>query len=120
MVSRLPYQFDEAQSHSLLLVEGIDGARFMDAFLKSINKSGIQIARVGGTANFGPFLSGALVNARHLSRLNNLAIIRDADNDPKAAFRSLCALLTRANLPAPFATVGSTTRQAFSIGSHLA
>lgn len=101
MVSRPPYQFIEVQSDSLLLVEGIDDARFMDAFLKSMNKSGIQIARVGGTPNFGPFLSGTLANARNLSQLNKLAIIRDADNDPQAAFQSLCALLTRANFHAP-------------------
>ena len=101
MVSRPPYQFIEVQSDSLLLVEGIDDARFMDAFLKSMNKSNIQIAQVGGKPNFGPFLSSTLANARNLSLLNKLAIIRDADNNPQAAFQSLCALLTRANFHAP-------------------
>lgn len=80
MVSRGQYQFSDVQSGSLLLVEGIDDARFLDAFLRHINKSHVQkshvqIASVGGAPKFGPFLSNILANARNLTRLNKLAIV---------------------------------------------
>ena len=101
MVSRGPYQFVEVRNSSLLLTEGIDDARFLDAFLNHINKSGIQIAVVEGKDNFRPFLSGTLVNSRNFARLNKLAIVRDADDNPQAAFQSLCDGLFQAKLPVP-------------------
>ena len=54
MVSRSQYHFDNARSDSLLLVEGIDDARFFAAFLKSLGIDHVQIAAVGGKDNFAP------------------------------------------------------------------
>ena len=101
MVTRGPFQFDDLKSDSLLVVEGIDDARFLNAFLKYIGIGYVQIAVAGGRDSFGAFLSGTLPRTRHVSRLRRLALVRDADLDAQAAFQSLCGLLSQAGWPAP-------------------
>ena len=115
MVSRGRYQFSDVQRDSLLLVEGIDDARFLDAFLRSIKKPDVQIATVGGTPNFGPFLSGILTRASNFPRLKKLALVRDADTDAQAAFQSIYALLNRAGLPAPAQSWGTAQQDELAV-----
>ena len=102
MVSRDPYRFSDVKGDSLLLAEGRDDARFVDAFLKWLNISGPQTAAVDGVDNFAPFLKNTLATAPNYSKLRRLALVRDADANPQVAFRRLRSALVNAGLPAPF------------------
>lgn len=87
---------------AVLLVEGIDDARFFEAFLERLERADdIQIAQVSGKDKFRRFLDGPLKRANNFPRLRRLGIIRDADSDASAAFQSLCGSLTAARLTPP-------------------
>ena len=98
---RQNFRFYGVEQDSLLLVEGIGDARFFRAFLRNLNMTGVQIAAVGDVNQFAPFLTNTLVRDPGISRLRKLALVRDADLDPEAAFRSLQMALIRASLPSP-------------------
>ena len=67
---------------AVLLVEGIDDARFFEAFLGWLGKvDDVQVAQVGGKDRFRQFLDGPLKRANNFPRLRRLGIIRDADSD---------------------------------------
>ena len=102
MVRHDPYRFADLLRDSLLLVEGRDDARFFDAFLRRLSISHVQIAVVDGKDNFAPFLKNVLTIAPSYYRLRRLALVRDADNNPSGALRSLRSALVNAGLPAPF------------------
>lgn len=102
MPNRNRFVFQNAiTSGSLLLVEGIDDARFFDAFLQ--NKAGdadVQIATVGGKANFRKFLTN-LRQADGFDSLRQLGIARDADTDSSSAFQSIRDALRDNGYPVP-------------------
>ena len=109
MTQARPYfQFSAVEQGSLLLVEGNDDARFLRAFLRWLNLTGVQIAAVGDVNQFAPFLANTLIRDLEFSRLRKLALVRDADLDPHAAFRSLQGALGRAGLPFPTAPYRTT------------
>ena len=102
MTQARPYfQFSSVEQESLLLVEGNDDARFFRAFLRWLNLTGVQIAVVGDVNQFAPFLANTLIRDPEFPRLRKLALVRDADLDPHAAFRSLQGAISRAGLPFP-------------------
>jgi hypothetical protein len=101
MANRGPYHFDDVARGSLILAEGIDDARFLDAFLRVLGKSSVQIAEVKGVANFRPFITGTLVRAQNFMRLRKLFLVRDADQNVGAAFQSIQSILRQAQLPIP-------------------
>ena len=105
------YQFKDLELESLLLVEGINDARFFDAFLSALDITDVQIAQVGGKPKFRPFLNHTLRSSRNFSRLRRLGIVRDADDNPDAALQSLCDALDAARLPRP-----STHERNFPVG----
>ncbi len=93
---------NDVKRDAVLLVEGIDDARFFEAFLNWLGKTdAIQIAQVGGKPKFRPFLTGPLKRTNNFTRLSRLGLIRDADTDAGSAFQSLCGSLTDAELPVP-------------------
>ena len=102
MSRRGRFQFDDVASDALLLVEGIDDARFCAAFLRQgLQQTSVQIAQVGGNANFRPFITGTLQAAEKLPDLRRLGIVTDADNDATAAFQRIHNALAAAGFPAP-------------------
>ena len=101
MANRSPYHFNDVTSDSLILVEGIDDAKFVDAFLKGMGKGGVQIAEVKGVPGFRPFVTGTLIRAANFSMLQKLFLVRDADQNVGAAFQSIQSILRQANLPSP-------------------
>ena len=107
--ARRNFRFYGVERESLLLVEGNDDARFFGAFLRRLNLTGVQIAVVGDVNQFAPFLANTLVRDLEFSRLGKLALVRDADLAPQAAFRSLQMALTRAGLPSPAAPFQTST-----------
>ncbi len=96
------YLFQGIEQEKLLLVEGIEDARFFDAFLrKGLGKAEVQVAKVDGKGNFRRFISDTLVKADNFSSLRSLGVLRDADENPDRAFDSLQGALQDAGLPAP-------------------
>ncbi len=95
------FRFDDVEQGILLLVEGIDDARFFDAFLRSIPKVDVQVAAVGGRDGFRRILVETLLRADNLSSLHSLGVARDADTNATDAFRSVRDALAAAGLPAP-------------------
>ena len=66
MPGKAPFVFDDVEGDVLLLVEGIEDARFFRAFLRWLGKIDVQIAHVGGKDEFRPFLINILRNAQSL------------------------------------------------------
>lgn len=87
------------QSH-LLLVEGIDDAAFFEAFLKKLNLNDVEIWPIGGGRNFKKSL-GVLKKLSGFERVKSIGVIRDADEDPVAAFASVSQALRENGLSAP-------------------
>ena len=97
-----PFHFDDRVEHtSLLLVEGIEDARFFTAIAHRLNRTDLQIVTVGGKDNFRSFLVSTLMKSDNFSRLRRLGIVRDADNSAQSALQSLHDALGHAQLPAP-------------------
>jgi hypothetical protein len=91
-----------AQSR-VLVVEGKDEERFFGALLNRQQISGVRVLGIAGKTNLRSSLR-ALVLTPDFKRVVRLGIVRDADNDFEAAFQSVCAALTAAELAAPPAT----------------
>lgn len=102
MPHKVPFSFDGVEHSALLLVEGIDDARFFNAYLnRGLGIIAVQIVRVGGNPGFRPFLSQGLRNASGLANLRRLGIVTDADTDATAAFQRVRNALADAGFPAP-------------------
>lgn len=101
MPEKPPFLFRDVEGETLLLVEGIEDARFFSAILRRLKRDDVQIARVGGRNNFRPFLTSVLSKSENFSRLRRLGIVRDADLSAESTLRSLRDALDAAHLPAP-------------------
>ena len=97
-----PFHFDSrVEQESLLLVEGIEDARFFTAMAHQLNRTDLQIVTVGGKENFRSFLVSTLLKSDNFSRLRRLGIVRDADSSAQSTLQSLQNALNHAQLPAP-------------------
>lgn len=101
MSAKRPFHFDDVKCDTLLLVEGIEDARFFNAILRRVERTDVQIADVRGKDNFRPFLFSVLTKSESFSRLRRLGIVRDADSSAQSTLRSLQNALVHAQLPAP-------------------
>ena len=103
-----------ADKSSLLLVEGLDEVRFFDAFLSYLGKEHVQVSAVGGKGEFRRVLR-TLRLARNFDQLNNLGVIRDADDNPQGAMHSLRSAIEAANLPKPRRVGSRVDRERISV-----
>jgi hypothetical protein len=87
-------------SRKIIIVEGRDDNRFIESLLNFLNIFGVQVIEVGGKSNFRPQII-ALKNTPGFSQIEICAFIRDADDDPPSAFRSLFDSLSYAGLIPP-------------------
>ena len=102
MPPRNNFRFTDVEQECLLLVEGIEDARFLDAFLKQgLGKDNVQLVQVGGKYNFRDFITKLIKAADSFPNLRSLGMVRDADDNPEAAFLSLRGALQDAGLPVP-------------------
>ena len=92
----------------VLVVEGKDEEGFFRAMLKHMHVQDVQVLGIGGKTKLTPSLK-ALVLTPTFSRVARLGVIRDADEDPAAAFQSVCYSLQAAGLAVP-ALVGQPCR----------
>jgi len=84
----------------VLAVEGKDEVNFFDALLKHSRIAGFDIRDVGGKDKFKEMLP-VLVKVRGFSDIEVLVVVRDADNDPDAAFDSVRDVLNGQKLDPP-------------------
>jgi hypothetical protein len=94
---------------SLLVVEGIEEARFWRAFLKHEGRNDIAVQEYGGKTQLRGRLA-AIVRQPGFDRVTWLGIFQDADDDPAAALQRVQGALQRENLPIPdraWKTVGN-------------
>lgn len=104
----------ELTADRLLLVEGKDEVNLLGKLIKTCLKDDgqdIQILDVGSKDNFRPNLMGIKVAAQSRPTLRSIGIIRDADNNPKGSFDSVCGSLRSAGYepPAAHAELSNTT-----------
>lgn len=99
---RRTFSLQDMESDSLLLVEGIDDARFFMAFLRDgLNTTNVQIVQVGGNQRFRTFLAETLLVSENLTNLRRLGVVTDADTNAAAAFQRIRSALDDAGFPAP-------------------
>lgn len=84
----------------LLVVEGKEDELFFDALIKHLKLNDIQILAIGGKQELRKHL-GAMVKTTGFNNVVSLGVVRDADDDPQAAFQSVQDALRAANLPVP-------------------
>ncbi|MCP4602201.1 MAG: hypothetical protein GY847_17075 [Proteobacteria bacterium] len=84
----------------LLIVEGNHERDFFKAWLQTLDKDDIQVMPIGGK-DMLPANLRSLVKQSNFHTVLSLLIVRDADNNPDGAFKSVCSALSRVGLPVP-------------------
>ncbi len=83
-----------------LIVEGVDDIRFFEALLGKMDLTGVQVRQLHGKSSFHKKVS-AFSGSSDFSSVEALGIVRDSDESPADAFRSVHDTLEKAGLPAP-------------------
>lgn len=90
----------EITEPNVLIVEGDEERFFFSALIRDLGLQNIQILPIGGKTQLRRNL-GALKLAPRFSGVISLGIVRDANENPSAAFQSVHDALRHAGLPAP-------------------
>ena len=115
MSDRVPFVFKNVERADLVLVEGIDDARFFTALLRQLDRTDVQVARIRGKEKIRRFLKDTLAKDQGIRQLRKLGIVRDADSCASSTFQSLHGALRDAGLPAPSRTWGIAVREQLSV-----
>ena len=123
------------QKKILLLVEGRTDYHFFEALFNTLMKKNqtslfnqIQIVPVWGKANFkttikklqsSPPQQNSLENSLGWDEVHSLALIRDANGDFKASFKSVCSSLQQCNLSCPEAPAHFTNSKQIKTGIYI-
>ena len=94
----------EIQERQLLLVEGKDEVNLFGRLIKDCleeDGKGIQILDVGSKDNFRPNLTAIKAAAQSGPALHSIGIVRDADDNPKGSFDSVCDSLRNVGYQPP-------------------
>ncbi len=92
----------EVQAPVVFAVEGMDQAHFLGSLLAHLGVRGdVDIWNLGGIAEIRRHLGALASEAGFVGKARSLGVVRDADKDPKGAFRSVQRALEEANLPVP-------------------
>ena len=84
-----------------LVVEGEDDVRFFKALLDRMGLANkVEVRQLHGKSSFHRKIS-AFSESSDFSSVEALGVVRDADNSPADAFRSVYDALEKAGLPAP-------------------
>jgi hypothetical protein len=84
-----------------LLVEGRDIEVFFKAIIRKLQLTEIQLQNFGGKNELKNFLPALISAPGFKTKVLSLGIIRDADENPSNAFKSVCSALAKASLAAP-------------------
>jgi hypothetical protein len=85
---------------NLLIVEGSEDQRFFEALANRLGLQSMQTLPLGGKTQLRSTLK-ALTASPGFASVASLGLVRDANGDPAAAFRSMIDALVAAKLPAP-------------------
>ena len=87
----------------LLLVEGRDEVNLFRALIRGCfdDDPGIQVIDAGGKDQFRRNLRSIQIAATSAPALQSIGVVRDADEDPGAAFASVCDGIRSANYEPP-------------------
>ena len=93
----------EIFSSRLLLVEGQDEINLLKALIRHFMKgeTGLQVIAAGGKDKFPKNLTAIKTAAQADRKLHTIGVLRDADNNPKGAFQSVCEHLRRVGYTPP-------------------
>jgi hypothetical protein len=80
------------QGPKLLIVEGKDEKLLLPLLLKHCGVAGVQVEDIGGKTLLGRNLRQVRLEMAPVE-LSSIGILRDADDDPAAAFTSVCGAL---------------------------
>ena len=83
-----------------LLVEGRIDRDFIEALISNRSLGAVQVQVFEGVGNLRRFLAG-FVRAPDFSRVASLGVLRDADDDPAAAFQSVRHAIQDHNMEPP-------------------
>jgi hypothetical protein len=111
-------EFSSPTSPHLLLVEGKDDAIFFKSMIEYIGLDEIEIWNIEGKSQFRTYLSILKKDSSFNSNVTSLGIIRDADDDPESALRSIKDALRASDFAVPdqsFISVGSRPAVTFMI-----
>ncbi|MEM7794790.1 MAG: DUF3226 domain-containing protein [Cyanobacteria bacterium P01_C01_bin.118] len=108
---------EEINQPKLLLVEGLDDHAFFKALFNHLNISDIQVQKFDGNEKLRLFL-GVLINAPNFELVKSIGIVRDAEQNSKAAFDEICYALEEAGLAKP-EHVGTMTVSSLRTGIYL-
>ena len=106
------------EEKKLLMVEGKDEENFFQVLFEKKGIEGVQIMSAGGKDNFNNELS-ARVKLPEFGNLKSLAIVRDADQSAKPAFKSVCSALKKNNLPTPLQSGTFATDNSLKVGVFI-
>ncbi len=95
---------EEITASRLLVVEGVDEIYLFDALIRHLELEKIQIWALEGKAGLRAKFK-ALTLATGFSRVTFLGVVRDADDDPNAAFSSIQDALGYVGLSVPQETM---------------
>jgi hypothetical protein len=97
----LPRQRTPITYSKVLVVEGNDAFQFFKALLQRLDLlDSIEIRNLGGVTDWNDSLR-ALAETSGFPEVKSLGIIRDAEEDADAAFRSVCSGLRQNSLATP-------------------
>jgi hypothetical protein len=92
----------EVRAPVVFAVEGIELAHFLAHFLTHLGVTGdIDIWNLGSKEQVRKQLALLARQSGFMEKARSLGVVRDADQDPKGAFRSVQGALERAELPVP-------------------
>ena len=90
----------EITKPNLLVVEGREEELFFGAIVRDLGLQDIQVIGIGGKMNLRRNLR-ALTLSPCFTEVVSLGVVRDANDNPSAAFQSVHDALQAVNLPAP-------------------
>jgi hypothetical protein len=95
-------QHDEVaiKQSRLLVVEGVDELNFFQSLIRHTGISGIQVLPIGGKAKLQDKLK-LLKSSPNFEAVMTIGVVRDSDNDPESAFKSVRSALRNAGLSVP-------------------
>lgn len=93
-------QPEPIRATKLIAVEGTDEVNLLSKLKESLATSDIEIRALTGKSSL-PTKFAALVNTPGFPNVTSLGIIRDADDDAEAAFKSVCGALEEVGQAVP-------------------
>ncbi|MBF0610774.1 MAG: hypothetical protein HQL55_06585 [Magnetococcales bacterium] len=102
----------------LLLVEGMDEVNFFACLLSHMAMLDVQVIQLAGKDHFHRRFP-LILNSKHFHQVRAYAILRDADQDPDNAFKSVAHLLRKYGQPTPAQAGGIQDASGLRTGIYI-